>query len=345
MPAAVSIVVTSHEQCNELRLHLPAILEQEFEGDFEVIVVDINSTDDTMAMLETMQNRYPNLHVIRTPHSARNISPVRLALTLAFRSASHDLLLLTQADCCPASPHWLSHMAQAASADEKIQMVLGHTRFIGGKGWHGLRCRFFRAWQQRLYLSHARHHRAYRADGTNLLYRRSLFLSHRGFADHANLLAGAVEIMVNQNSTKANTSVCLHPDAVVLQDTPRYRRWWGEERLFFMETRRHFRQGLLYRLRYLCNACQAWVFTLLCLAAITIGVILQNYIAIGTAAILWLAYLGYHTYTFNKDTAPLGEPPIKFAFPLLLHLIPLWDLTAWLRWIFTKPQIFQKKYI
>ena len=341
----VSIIITAHEQCDVLRRHLPAFLEQDYPDDFEVIVVDMNSSDDTVGMLEGLQLRHPHLHVIQLPDSARDVSPIRLALTLGIRSANNEWLVLTQADCIPASPLWLSRMMATGEERPETQIVLGQSRFVDGHGWHGLRCRFFRARQQWLHLHHALRHGAYRCDGTNLCYRRSLFFEHRGFADHANLLTGATDIMVNHHSTAQNTAVCTQPEAIILQDTPRNPDWWSRERLFFMETRRHFRHTFGYRCTYALCAILPWVCTLLMTASVVLGLIYQQWLAVGLALAGWLLCMAYCTTGFNRYLKSIGEPPIILALPLLLHLVLCWDTSAWVRWLFTDKHIFKKRFI
>ena len=336
-----SIVVTTYEQCDSLRRLLPKLMEQEYSAEFEVIVVDLNSTDDTLLYLESMQKQYANLQVIRLPQSARDISPLRLALTLAFRAAAHEWVVVTQANCYPASSKWLAGLSEVCSADPAIQMVLGYTRFVNGKGWHGLRCRFFRSWQQLLHLPWAEHNGAYRCDGTNLCYRRDFFLEHKGVASDDSLRMGAIDIMVNNNSTAANTAVSLSPQTVMEQDTPRYRRWWVEERLYFMETRRHLHHAHGYRLKYLYSVLQTWLPTLLLAAIATFA----SWPFIILAVVLWLPLIVWKCYRFDQRLRTIGDTPIRFALPLLLHLIPLWDLQAWLLWLFTPKHVFRKKFI
>ncbi|MBR1788123.1 MAG: glycosyltransferase [Bacteroidaceae bacterium] len=342
----MSIVLTTHDQVDELRRHLPLFLEQDYPGNYELIVADMNSKDETRDYLESMQGRYPHLHVSLLPDTVRNISPIQLALTLGIRSASHDWIVLTQADCHPASPAWLRRLGETCAQNPKREIVLGRTRFTGGKGWQGLRCRFFRTWQQMLHLPYAQRYRAYRADVGNLCYRRSLFLRHKGFADNSTLLLGATDIMVNRNSTRANTAVCLHPDAVVLQDTPRSTRWWKEERLFFMETRRHFAHGAFYRLQYFTSVSLTWLFTLATVGTVlTDALLLHDYKASVVAAVLWLVHAVFRAVCFNKGAKAMGEASFFPLLPLLLHLVPLWDTAAWLRWRVTPRRMFRKKFI
>ena len=341
----MSVIVTSREQHDELSRNLPLLLEQEYPAGYEVIVVDMNSTDDTPALLESMQDRYPHLHVVTLPESARNICPTRLALTLGIRSANHDWTVLTQADCRPASVHWLTRLGQACGQKPEAQIVMGYTSFRKGRRWNGLRFRFFRTWQQMLHLPYANRYGAYRCEATNLCYRRSLFLSHRGFADHSNLLVGATDIMVNRHSTPANTVLCLHPDAFVLQQSPRYSRRWYQERLFFMETRRHFRRRHLYRLCYFLHVLQTMLFTLCTLAAVLYSLWKSVYWLLAVVVILWLVHAIRRAKCFNFTTRALGERSFTLSLPLLLNLVPLWDLAARLRWSFTKEKVFQKKFI
>jgi cellulose synthase/poly-beta-1,6-N-acetylglucosamine synthase-like glycosyltransferase len=339
----VSIIITAHEQCDVLRRHLPAFLEQDYPADYEVIVVDMNSTDDTLPMLENLQRRNPNLHIVCLPDSARDVSPLRLALTLGIRSASNEWLVLSKADCIPASSHWLSHMISTCEARPETQIVLGQSRFVDGHGWHGLRCRFFRARQQWLHLYYAKRNGAYRCDGTNLCYRRSLFFEHRGFADHANLLAGATDIMVNHHSTARNTAVCTDPEAIILQDTPRNPDWWSRERLFFMETRQHMAHGLPYRLRYATALMAQLLWPIAAIALIAIC--WPNPYVLVPVGLMWTALIAVRQWQFFLTTRALGIRPFHASLPLFLHLPLVWDLGAWLRWRMSDKKNYRKRFV
>lgn len=343
----ISVIITTHEQCNALRHNLPLILEQEYQGEFEVIVVDMNSTDDTHRMIEQMQDLYPHLRLVTVPESARSVSPMRLALTLGMRSSANEWNVLTTAESRPASSHWLQRLAETFEADDNIQIVLGITHLTSLHAWRGMCCRFLQAWQQIIHTTWAKQNGPYRCLGTNLCYRRSLFFSHRGFADHANLLAGATDIMVNQNATPSNTALCLHPEAHMLQKVSSSRRFWNQERLFFMETRHHFRRTFAYRLRYFRHVSLTWFFTFATAGAILVEVLLQHYILLALVALLWVAHYWQRHHHLRQAllatlTPKLSSLTIALS-PLLLHLVAIWDAQAWLRWNFSKKQTFEKK--
>lgn len=80
----VSIVLTVHNQARELQANLPVILQQDYPAPFEVIVVDTNSDDGTLKMLEKLEEEYLHLHHTFCPDTARDISISRLHSPLAF---------------------------------------------------------------------------------------------------------------------------------------------------------------------------------------------------------------------------------------------------------------------
>ena len=106
----MSVIITTSDQEEMLAKHLPRILEQDYP-DFEVIVVDDNSKDDTQELLERLARQYPNLYVTHTSDSIRYISHKKLALTLGIKAAKKEWLVFTEANCYPTSRAWLSRLA------------------------------------------------------------------------------------------------------------------------------------------------------------------------------------------------------------------------------------------
>lgn len=340
----VTVVVTTHNQRIHLERMLPLVLDQEGR-EVEVLVADLGSDDGTAAYVETLAQAYPQLHYLALPPEARDISPQRLMLTLAFRRATHEWVALTDASCCPVSPRWLAGMMACAREDKSL--VMGYTRYTGCRGWTGLRFRFFRLWQQQRVLARALHHRPYRADGTNLLYRRSAFLAHRGFAGQPPLLVGAVELLVNTHGTARNTAVCLAPQARMLQSCPNEGDVWRTERLFFMETRRHLPHRWAHLLGYAWAVCLTLLHTLgfAAVAATSLWAGQPPYPLLLAAAVLWLVHLVWRSRAFHAAARALGERPLHLALPLLLHLVPLWDTAAWLRHRNSPHNRFRKRFV
>lgn len=340
----LSVVITAHNQCDELRRNLPLILNQIYNK-FEVIVVDVNSTDSTKTLLEQLEEDHPNLHHTFTPSTSRDISSQRLAITLGIKAATSQWVVITQADCTPISHQWLRRMAEAIMSHRSAKMAIGYTRYNRAVGYNQRRMRFFRFWQQMLSLNFAQKHGAYQCDGTNLIYNKELFLSHQGFASHNTLLTGATDIMVNQQSTPHNTTVCLHPEAIMQQDMP-HKKHWKQDRRFFQETRRHFTHTFLYRTFYAASVFLHALFVTTMAATIAYYIWQQEYIYAAVALLLWIIHLVFQGMMIGNSFHTLEDQKSNiFSMAWFIHLIPIWDTKAWIRHRFSDKRQYRKKYI
>lgn len=72
-PPNITVLVTVHEQAKELAKHLPALLEQEYEGAFEVVVVAEQGDQETEMVLKRFANN-PHLYATFVPTSSRYMS-------------------------------------------------------------------------------------------------------------------------------------------------------------------------------------------------------------------------------------------------------------------------------
>lgn len=205
----LTVVVTAHNQALELKKHLPALLLQDYPADFEVVVVDMASSDETIPMLEKMEEEYPCLRHTFTPLTARDISLERLALTLGIRSASYSWTILLHAGCRPASPYWLRRMGDAMLTSNDTRIVVAPVC----PDQSDKADEYATLWRELLWLSYAARHGAYRTGECNVAYDRNLFMQHHGFASHSLLAGGATDIMVNHHSTKRNTAASIRPES------------------------------------------------------------------------------------------------------------------------------------
>ena len=120
---SVSIIVTCQEQRSQLGQLLPSLLSQHYEGEYEVIVVDMMHDKDTDEWLEEMMVHYPNLSHTFCPVSARGIDLRKLALTLGAKAANYEWLVFLSAGMETPGGDWLPRLT--ASCGDGVDVVIG----------------------------------------------------------------------------------------------------------------------------------------------------------------------------------------------------------------------------
>lgn len=357
-----SVIIAAHNQATQLRRYLPEILEQDYER-FEVIVVDMISTDDTKDILERLEMQYANLRHTFVPASARDISIERLALTLGFRAAAYEWVVITHPDCHPASSQWLRRIGETiiqpridvqSSRLKEPDMVLGFARYDEQRStWFDHKVGFYRLWNTMGGIQHVlTGHAAVRADGCNMAYRKSLFLANGGFAAAQDLKAGAEELLVNQNSTPVNTALLLSPAALVMQERLTSLGQWKKRLVFYAETRRHQRHTFIFRAKQLLRMVTPWLMILAVMFPMMIGIVMilmdpqPESIAMTTAlAMMLLSYIAVRLSCFHTTTRALSCRSYFLSLLLMDLLLPLWNLSAWSRRRFTAQNEFRKKFV
>ena len=66
-----SIIIPVHNNAMEIERNLPGLLEQEYSGKYEVIVVDESSNDETEDVLKRLKSQYANLYTTFIPEIGR----------------------------------------------------------------------------------------------------------------------------------------------------------------------------------------------------------------------------------------------------------------------------------
>lgn len=121
----VSVIISSENEAVELSKNLPAILSQDYP-DFEVIVVNDGSTDETEELLLSLKLHNPHLYHTYLPYSPdKKFGRKKLAYTIGIKAAKGDVLLFTEPHSRPISDKWISSMVNELSDTKEI--VLGYS--------------------------------------------------------------------------------------------------------------------------------------------------------------------------------------------------------------------------
>lgn len=110
-----SVIVPARNEEENIEACLINLLHQQYPSDmFEVIVVDDFSTDNTASIIQRLQTRFANLHLLQlaqvVKHEQLN-SYKKKAIELAIQKAGGDFIVTTDADCIVPKKWLLSYCA------------------------------------------------------------------------------------------------------------------------------------------------------------------------------------------------------------------------------------------
>jgi len=240
---AVSVVICAKNEEAFLQNHLPYILEQDYP-EYEVIVVNDCSIDGTQVLLNNLQKKHPRLRSLIIHEDKVYKHSKKLPLTVGIRSAQHEYLVFTDADCRPASTNWLKAMMSAF--DENTEIVLGYGAYGKKKGLvnYLIRMDTFQIGLQ--YLSLAIAGMPYMGVGRNLAYKKSLFLKQKGFAPYCHIPSGDDDLFVNKAATRFNTRIASGPDSVTISEPKESLKEWIRQKRRHVSTAKYYRFSTLF---------------------------------------------------------------------------------------------------
>ena len=237
----VSVIICAKNEAENLENFLPSVLEQDYP-DFELIVVNDGSEDETGDVLKRFDNKYKNLYVTTLPPNTKLRQGKKLAVTIGLKAAKNEWVLLTDADCKPVSKNWISKMQ--ANFTENIEIVLGYGGYLQKKGFLNKLIRFDSLFIAMQYFSFAMAGIPYMGVGRNLAYRKSVFFKNKGFASHLKIKSGDDDLLVNKIANKKNTAIELLPESFT-RSVPEtsFSSWYYQKK-------RHLTTGKYYRFKH-----------------------------------------------------------------------------------------------
>ena len=318
----LSVVICARNDSENLRKFLPAILEQDYP-DFEVIVINDGSTDESETILNFLEDKYHHLYHSFTPEDSKYISRKKLALTLAIKASKHNWLVLTEANCQPASNQWLRLMARNFTS--RTEVVLGYSGYEAGKGWLHRRVAFDSLFTSLSYLGWALAGKPYMGIGRNMAYRKELFFNNKGFSAHLTLQRGDGDLFINQVAKGSNTRVETDVNATMRMQPIEYYRDWKEEKVSYMATSRYYKgvQESLLKL----EATTRLLFHLLFVTTLVVSVLSFHWLVFGIAFIIWVLRYTMQAIIINKTATEMGEKKhYYFTLPIFDFLLPIQSL-------------------
>jgi glycosyltransferase involved in cell wall biosynthesis len=235
----VSVIICARDEAAKLVTHLPGSLVQSYPSTHEVIVVNHNSQDDTRFLLDEFKKTFKGLHIVNLEHEAIGIPGKKYPLSMGIKEAKYEIVLLTDADCVPASEFWMQKMQDGYH--NGIEVVLGYSPYNKKPGFLNKLIRFDTFHTAMQYLSFALAGIPYMGVGRNLSYKKDLFFRNKGFSAINHLPGGDDDLFINKVATKTNTNIVVDKQTFTLSEP---KKTFGE---WFRQKTRHYSTAKYYR--------------------------------------------------------------------------------------------------
>lgn len=236
----VSVIICARNEGDNLQRFLPLVLEQNY-ADYEVIIVNDGSCDDTEEIIKELQKVYHNLYITNIPQETRIISHKKLAITVGVKAAKNEILLFTDADCRPLTPNWITTMVR--NFDGQTEFVLGHGNYYRGRGFISKLVSYDTLTIAMQYMGFALLGHPYMGVGRNMAYRKSTFFNHKGFAGFLHVASGDDDLLINAFGKKHNTRIEPSREAETLSLPKTTFRDWYYQKLRHLSTVDVYKSG------------------------------------------------------------------------------------------------------
>lgn len=235
----VSVVVCARNEAANLAKNLPGILVQTYPTTHEVIVVDHNSQDETRYLLEAFGKTFKHLQAVNLIQEAKGIPGKKYPLSIGIKESKHEIVLLTDADCVPASEYWIQKMQDGYY--DGIEVVLGYGAYHKKPGLLNKLIRFETFHSALQYFSYALAGMPYMGVGRNLSYKKEVFFKHKGFSSINHVASGDDDLFISMAANKKNTGIVIDKEAVTLSQPQVTFRGWVRQKA------RHYTTGKFYK--------------------------------------------------------------------------------------------------
>ena len=235
----VSVIICARDEAPNLARNLPGILVQQYPTTHEVIVVNHNSQDDTRYLLDEFKKSFKGLHAVNLEQEAKGIPGKKYPLSIGIKEAKYEILLLTDADCIPASEFWIQKMQDAY--DEHTDVVIGYGTYHKKPGILNKLIRFETFHSALQYFSYALAGNPYMGVGRNLSYKKELFFKIKGFSSINHIPGGDDDLFVNKVANKFNTRIQIDPESFTYSEPEKKFGNW------FRQKKRHYTSARFYK--------------------------------------------------------------------------------------------------
>ncbi len=205
---SASVIIAARDEAANIKACLNCVLRQEEPPqNYEVIVIDDRSEDETASIVRRLTKQHNNLRLLKIEDETAGISPKKRALQMGIQNSRGEIIVTTDADCFPG-PQWLNQLMQQFAPE--VGLVAGYNPYIVKKG----PAQTFRKILALDYFAMAAVAAAgaglnfpLSCSGGNLAYRKKLYEALGGFANTASMISGDDDLFLERVRDETNWQI------------------------------------------------------------------------------------------------------------------------------------------
>jgi cellulose synthase/poly-beta-1,6-N-acetylglucosamine synthase-like glycosyltransferase len=323
----ISVIVCAKNEEENVKKFIPILAEQDYP-DYEIILIDDASSDETLEIFEAFEKQYPNIRLVKVKNNEAFWGNKKFALTLGIKAAKKEYLLFSDADCYPTSKDWIKEMSSHFTMNKTIVLGYGAYEKIAGSFLNKI-IRFETMLTAVQYFSWAKMGHPYMGVGRNLAYKKEEFFNVNGFIDHMKIRSGDDDLFINQAANGKNTTISFSPESFTYSRPKTTFKDW------FKQKRRHVSTASYYKP---FDRMQLAIFYGSQLLFILLPIILLvfQYQWIAVVSLIGFRYL-FTWITLGFSSGKLKEKDVMFWFPIIEIILIFTQLNIFLTNTFSKP--------
>ena len=304
----ISIIVYARNQSEDVKRLLPNLVNQNY-FDFELVLIDNASTDETLDIFKEYAKMYSNIRICHVENNETFWNNKKYAQTLGIKASKNEYLLFIDAEQHIDNEFWIISMASNFTLNKTI--ILGPSMYFKTKGFLNKIIRFDTVFAQLHSFSWANYGAPFSYFSKNIGYKKEEFYKQNGYITHMNNRLGERELFLNEASVSKNTTFTTSKNAFVYLQPFTSLNEWQEKKNEDEKMLSELKLGSKFKVR-LFNITQI-LFLILAIALLTLQIewIITTIIISLRYLICWLV---------------LGKSLNKFKQKDLIWLLPILEI-------------------
>ena len=314
----VTIIISAHNEEENLPSLLNILVNQEYNSEYEIIIANDRSTDDTKDIILSYTKKYNYIKLINIEETPIGWGHKKWALNQCIKKAQFNIIIQTDGDCLP-KPKWIKSIVEYFS-DSDVIFVSAPAPMENKNNQFSEYYKLDSLAQDALSAAAFTKGMSFSCTGRNLAFLKNAFLDIDGYEGIEHYESGDDDLLLQKFSTLLNGGIkfSFNSDSIVISDPPKSITDFINQRI------RYASKGFDYyklntRIEFKIFLPFLYLINLICLLGIIFFIQTVNIIYL--APIIFKLIGDYWLCSIFFDKIKIHFPILKFLVLSIVHPI------------------------